>query len=193
MSIVSIYTNKCTGKAFAVECDKKIHLLTAAHVLDLSESNNNKVTAGTTSVKVLHKSTVDDLALLSAPRDLVPIRLADDDLDYESMETYSYKSNVQTSRISNQTVQGDSGSPVIVNDKCVAMIVGSCDESGCYVPASKINQFIKEYQTLAKLPNITIPKPITTIPKPSTTIPKPSIAIQLLKNSKSKNTTFCEI
>ncbi len=173
MSTISIYTNKCMGKAFAIDIDKKLHLLTAAHIVGTAATVN----AGAVTVNVLYKSTEADIALLSAPVGLKSFSLADDHAA-DFLEAYADKSCVQTSRSDVQSLTGDSGSPILVNNKVVAMLVGSCEETGCCVSVDKIHKFIQHYQQFTKLPKITIPK-----------ITNKSINA----NTSQMKTTFCEI
>jgi len=177
MSTISIYTNKYKGKAFAVDIDKKTYLLTAAHVVGTKSS----VYVENTKVNVLFKSDTHDLALLSAPigNGIKSIELADAN-NYAFTEAYANKLCLPTYNSEFISKAGDSGSPIIIDKKCIAMLVGSSEEKACYITVDKIHKFIQQYQQLSKLPKITISKINSKI-------------TSTIASNMPKKTAFCEI
>jgi S1-C subfamily serine protease len=173
MSIVTVFTNKCIGKAFAISIDSKIYLITVAHIIE------NPIKIGKTKVSVVYSSTGDDMALLSAPPGFSAIALADEH-DTEELVSYSdLAKSLDLNKSSDLAIMpGDSGSPVLKNGKCVAMVAGTSFGFGCIIPVEKIHKFIQQFQKLSTLSKLDLPK-----------LP----SIQFSKTNAKNNQSFCEI
>lgn len=175
MSLLTLTTNICIGKACCIDCNDKQYLLTAAHVIQRA----SVVKCNDIEVQIVYSSIEHDLALVSIPSGIYK-SFAISNVD--QIDTIGYDNDRVSLAASHLVIQpGDSGLPDLDESGTItALWVGNdsnTPSTGYKIPAIIIRKFLQQYQ---KLTSITIPK----IPKMSN---------KSTTSNPIHKTLFCEI
>jgi hypothetical protein len=161
MSITTINTTTHThnriGKAYAIQHDNEIYLLTNFHVI----KDYTKITSDGTPVRCIYKNPRHDLALLSCPTKLDTFSLSDTNGSVivglhriASTDIYPVMVNSNAFKVLSIPVQinpGDSGSPVCINThSAIGSVVGRNSDRSYIIMSKTIQDFLQQFSMQAK-------------------------------------------
>jgi len=165
MYTITIFTETTISKGFAIKINKKHYIVTTSHSICTNKINelttrssyyeNRKITINNEKVHLLYKSTKHDIALLSAPHNVIPLELhllSYDNKDICQNYEYYIDNNFYNTYLTNIIVsKGDSGSPVLLDNKCIAILIGIINNQGCYLSSDVIQSVINEFKQFCKI------------------------------------------